>query len=137
MICGNFFPQESEEAAVMEVMKMAAGPDFKDDDEGGHGEYTPESNRSEHSYEFYVDGAPGMLLSRFRRCREQQPSHHSQVCRDRDYHVTAVKLATSPNDNRVSGDGATPQDERLHRGGRGGGAGGRRPRTGGSRPEGE
>ena len=45
----------------MEVMKMAAGPDYKDDDEGGHGEYTPESNRSEHSYEFYVDGAPGTL----------------------------------------------------------------------------
>ena len=45
----------------MEVMKMAAGPDYKDDDDDDldhddHGEYSP-TNRSEHSYELYVEGA--------------------------------------------------------------------------------
>ena len=45
----------------MEVMKMAAGDDYKDDDEDDHdghgdGEFTP-TNRSEHSYELYVEGA--------------------------------------------------------------------------------
>ena len=52
--------QESEEAAVMEVMKMAAGDHYKDDDDDDdredHGEYSP-TNRSEHSYELYVEGA--------------------------------------------------------------------------------
>ena len=37
---------------------MAAGPDYKDDDDDDHddGEYSP-TNRSEHSYELYVEGA--------------------------------------------------------------------------------
>ena len=95
----------------MEVMKMAAGPDYKDDDEGGRGEYTPESNRSEHSYEFYVDGAPGTLS----RAAYSMHAPLSVINARRQYQVFPDKNWQSPHRRDTHDDDERQQGRRRWR----------------------